>query len=338
MYKRPDGRWSERIVINGKPKYFYAKTKPDLLRKIAAYRTDQENGKTFASVADEWFATVSENLASNTLKSYTPAYKRAVARFGDYYINDIKPSQIDAYINEFALTKKQKTVKTQLSIFNLIFRYAVAKGYCLINAARDLKIPANLEKRKVTAPSSADIAAVKANVNAPFGLFPYMALFSGLRRGELQALEWSDIDLKNRTISVTKSLCHVNNRPQVKLPKSKASFAVVPIIGQLYKVLEQIPESKRTGLVFPNEDGDYMTETQFQKYWRDYCAVSGVTATPHQFRHAFATMLFENNLPPEKMQPLLRHAQFGTTMDIYTDLRQSKQKQIFDEVKDFDIT
>lgn len=332
MTKRKDGLYQEVLKINGKTKYFYGKTKSEVLRKVRAYEEEQERGKLFETVADEWWEVHENTIAHNTTKSYKPAYKRAVEVFGNTPIKEILPSQISSVIENFSQGRADKTVRTQLMVYNLIFRYAVQKGYVLFNPVRDLTVPKNLPKQKRTSPSSQDIQRVKENADIPFGMFAFWALYTGLRRGELMALEWKDVDLKNRTITVNKSLYHVDNRPMVKLPKTQTSIGVVPILDALAK---KIKPGK--GLVFPNEHGEYITDTQFKYMWRKYCQASGVTATPHQFRHAYATMLFENDIPPEEAQALLRHAQLSTTMDIYTDLRDDKLKSIHKKVYSVDI-
>jgi len=332
MTRRKDGLYQERLTINGKVKYFYGKTKAEVLRKIRDYEEKLERGKSFEEVADEWWEVHEPTLAHNTTKSYKPAYKRAIRHFGTEPIKNILPSQISSNIEDFSQNKADKTVRTQLMVYNLIFRYAVQKGYVLFNPVRDLTVPKNLPKVKRCSPSQQDIKKVKESTDVPFGMFAFWALYTGLRRGELMALEWKDVDLKNRTITVNKSLYHVNNKPAIKLPKTKTSIGVVPILDALAK---KIKPGK--GLVFPNEKGDYITDTQFKSLWKKYCEETGITATPHQFRHAYATMLFENNIPPEEAQALLRHAQLSTTMDIYTDLREDKLKSIHQKVYSIDM-
>ena len=81
-----------------------------------------------------------------------------------------------------------------------------------------------------------------------------------------------------------------------------------------------------------------MTRGEFTRTWKRYAQESGVTATPHNFRHVFATMLFEADVPAQEAQALLRHAQLSTTMDVYTDLRESKLKAIHKKVYSVDIT
>lgn len=332
MTRRKDGLYQEVLKINGKVKYFYGKTKAEVLRKVRAYEEEQERGVLFKDIAAEWWKVHEPTLAPNSLKNYRPAYNRAVKAFKDKPIKDILPTHINSEIEEFARFHADKTVRNQLMVYNLIFRYAVQKGAILFNPARDLSVPKNLPKNKRSSPSSKDIKLAKENTDIPFGMFAFWALYTGMRRGELLALDWKDIDIENRTIMVNKSLYHVNNKPAIKLPKTKTSIGVLPILDAL---AEKIKPGK--GLIFPNEDGGYLTSTQFERKWKKYCRDTGITATPHQFRHAYATMLFENNIPPEEAQALLRHAQLSTTMDIYTDLREDKLKAIHKKVYSVDI-
>ena len=332
MTRRKDGLYQEKISIHGKIKYFYGKTKTEVYRKIREFESEKEHGIFFQKVAEEWWEEHEPKLAYTTTKGYKPAMKRAVMRFGDVGIKDIEPTQISRHIKEFAATHAEKTVKTQLMVYNLIFAYAVESGYCLFNPVRDLSIPDNLPKSKRTSPPQNEIEIAKASVNKKFGLFVYMALYTGMRCGELLALTWDDIDMNNRTITINKSLYHIDNKPCLKLPKTAASIGQVPILDKLYEVLKP---SK--GIVFANPQGEYLTDRQYRTLINNYKKETGITSTPHQFRHAYATMLFEAGIPPEEAQALLRHAQISTTMDIYTDLREAKKKQIFEKVYSIDM-
>lgn len=335
MTKRKDGLWQETITMNGKRKFFYGKTKADVLRKISAYQEKEQAGKTFDEVADEWWEEHEKHIAFYTARSYKPAVIRAKEAFGNTPIKDILPSQISKEIKTFSKTYADKTVRTQLMMYNLIFKYAVEMGYILINPARDLSVPANLPKKKVSMPSSGDIQKVKNSIDCTFGLFAYFAMYTGMRRGELLALTWNDIDLDNRTITVNKSIEHINNVPHIKPPKTKSGNRTVPILDKLFNVLEKI-ESKN-GYVFSNSKGELITETQWQRLWELYTKESGISATAHQFRHAFATMLFENNVSEKDAQEILGHAQLSTTMDIYTDIREERKKRVYENLLGVDI-
>lgn len=334
LTRRNDGRWQQAVIINGKKKYFYGKKKSDVLKKIQEYEEQQECGAMFRDVAEAWWEEHEKTLVHNTVQSYKPAKDRAIEFFHDTPIKDILPVHISKHLKDFAMTHAEKTVKTQLLIYSLIFKYAVNEGYVLMNPANDLSIHGGRSSKKILPPSSEDISRVKNSTGCTFGMFAYWALYTGMRRGELLALEWDDVDLETRTITINKSLYHVSNHPKIKTPKTETSMSVIPILD---KLAEKLPKRRPSGIVFPNQHGEYMSETQFQRMWELYCKESGVSATPHQFRHAYATMLFEAGIPPEKMQILLRHAQLSTTMDIYREIREEKVKSIHKEVYSIDI-
>lgn len=333
MVRRKNGLYQQKIIIDGKRYDFYGRTKAEINTKIRNFKKKEEDGALFADVANEWWEAHSAKLAPNSLKNYKPAYNRAVEHFNQTPIKNITPQQISNYIKKFSRDHAEKTVKTQLLVLNLIFSFAVEDGYVTMNVVRDITVPKNLPKEKRTSPSSSDIEKVKNNTHVDFGMFAYWLLYTGLRRGELLALRWEDVNMQERTITVNKSLCMKNGKPFIKATKTKTSTSVVPIINALYARLEP----KKSGIIFTNKYGDYMTDMQFHRRWKKYCDEIGITATPHQFRHAYATMLFENDIPATEAQALLRHAQVSTTMDIYTDLRKDKQKKIFEKVYNVDI-
>lgn len=69
-------------------------------------------------------------------------------------------------------------------------------------------------------------------------------LYCGLRRGELLALRWSDVDLEKDTITVNKSVEILTNQATIKPPKSKAGFRTIPIPSILHDVLDEVKETK----------------------------------------------------------------------------------------------
>ena len=155
-----------------------------------------------------------------------------------------------------------------------------------------------------------------------------MAMYTGMRKGELLALTSNDIS--KDFITVSKSLYHDANKPKVKTPKTESGVRRIPILDKLR------PYLKAKGIVF-SADGGYMTEMQFQKAWGEYVAATGISCTPHQLRHCFATMLYEANVPMKDAQFLLGHAQLSTTMDIYAEIRKTRESNIAENIKNIDI-
>lgn len=339
MTRRKDGLWQQQMTVveNGrkKQKFFYGKTKKEVLEKIAAYQEASEKGDLFETVADEWWEEAEKSLAYNTTKPYKPAIQRAKAHFGDTYIRQIKPADISRFLRDFIrkTNAADKTARTQLMVINLICKYGVENGYIDINPARDVSVPKDLPKQKRLMPSAEDIKRVKESTDCIFGMFAYWLIYTGCRRGELLALTWEDVDLGRNSISISKSVYQIGNTPKIKAPKTSSGYRTLPLMA---KLREKITPGK--GLIFTDKDGKLLTESKYQDLWEAYQKASGVSCTAHQLRHAYATMLFENNIDPKDAQELLGHAQLSTTMDIYTEIRESRKKSIRESLLNVDIT
>lgn len=315
MTKRKDGLWQETITINGQRKYFYGKTKAEVLRKISAYQEQTTNGLTFEAVAEEWDEWHRETVSYNGHRCYSQPYKSALDCFGDSYINDITTPEIDAYVKRIAAKGYAKrTVQSYLACVNLIFEYGQLHGYCTNNPASVVPIPPKLKTTKRELPDENNIELVKQHVDDPFGIFAYFLLYTGCRRGEALALTYDDIDFKNKTISINKSLIWQNNKAVIKSTKTEAGRRTIILLDAL---AAKLPKGK--GYVFGGEAP--LTNTAFRRRWEKYVKTSGVTMTCHQLRHLFATILYECGIDEKLAQELLGHSSITVTRDVYTHIR-----------------
>ena len=225
----------------------------------------------------------------------------------------------------------RKTISNHLLVLNLILSYAVVNGYIDTNPAREVSITRKLKTHRREIASDIDIEKVKSSYSAAFGDIAYWALYTGLRKGELLALTWEDVDLDKGLITVSKSVYFQNGKPKLKKPKTDAGCRQVPILKSLE---EKITPGK--GIIFKGPDG-MLTECQFRKRWDRYVKNIGISCTLHQLRHAYATMLFENGIDVMDAQMLLGHANAATTQDIYTHIRNSRQEQIKKKLYNADL-
>lgn len=335
MIKRKDGLYQQHIVVEvdgvKKRKYFYGRKKKDVLDKIREYREISDVGPTYKAVSEEWWAVHEKELSYNSVKAYSSAIRRAEDHFGQRRVRDIRPADISAFLRSYAAEHDlaHASASIQRIVINLALRYAVEKGYLDTNPCRDAYLPSGLKKGVRDIASDEDIKRVKESRHCTFGDFAYWAIYTGMRRGELLALTWEDVDLTNRVITVSKSLHHPGGKPTVKRPKTDAGVRVVPIIDAL---LCAIPDGPRSGPVFPSPNGGYLSSSQFFWRWAKYRAESHVTATPHQLRHAYATMLFEVGIDSKDAQILLGHANETTTRNIYTHIRKSREERTRDKL------
>jgi integrase len=328
--ERADGRLVRTITDprTGKRKYFYGKTEREINKKIMEYTSKIEVGRSFAEVADEWLPIALEGLSPNTLHGYKVPTRRAKEYFGDTPIRDITARDVQVFITNFAgkgeAAMAQKTVTNQLMVVGLIFKHGIVEGDCDSNPAASVTIPRGLKSTKRTAAEHNDEEIIKQNPN--LWLFPYFILYTGLRLGEALALTGEDIDIKNRTITVSKSAYFESNKTLMKDPKTEAGKRVVPILDPL---LPYIPKLKKNEYLFhlAQDKEKPITYSQYSKRLARYKKETGTDFTAHQLRHSFATILYECGIDAKTAQHLLGHAQISTTLDIYTDFRKKAEQE-----------
>lgn len=321
MIQRKDGRYQEQTTINGKRVYFYGKTVSEVKRKMAAYNKDITTGKLFKAVADEWDAKHREIVTYNAWATYIAPLRRVKEHFKGY-AKDITPGQIQAYINSLGgLQYAKRTVQLYLDMLRMVFDHAVVSGYTDTNPCSSVHLPSGLSSSKRELPSNNCVDVIKASVDRAFGLFAYFAMYSGLRRGELLALRYDDIDFENKTIRVNKSVYYEVNQPKIKVPKTKAGFRNVILLDVLSEKLDR----KGKGFIFGGDAP--LTQTVYRRRWSNYIKDVGINITPHQLRHAFATFLFEAGIQDKDAQDLLGHSSIQVTRDIYTHIRDSRRNE-----------
>ncbi len=180
-------------------------------------------------------------------------------------------------------------------------------------------------------------------------VFFNLALFSGLRRGELIALTWDDVDFDNKTISVTKSTGYTGKETITKSPKNKSSVRVIkvpePVIDIIKKYKKEQQELRLSlgdqwqgdNFIFIQWDGKQMNLSTPYQAFKELISKYNATVTDetlklpniplHGLRHTSATLLISENIDIRTVSARLGHAQTSTTMNIYAhSLKQMDEK------------
>lgn len=331
--ERADGRLQTTIKDpkTGQRIYFYGKTAKELKEKIFLYSQKEAYGKLFTDISNDWWEEAEPHLAHQSKKGYLQAKKRADVEFAEIPIKEITAKDITAYLKELSYQyKSQKTIMRYKLIVNLIFKFAIENGDIEHNPCPDAKLPKNLEKSKRTAASEEDEKIIKETPDE--WLLPFFAIYTGMRKGELLALQWQDIDFENQIISISKSVYHNGDRPFIKEPKTEAGKRKIPLLNPLKKKLLKIKKRKPEDFIFSDNGKSPLTNRRFITLFNGYKQRTGITCTTHQIRHSFATIAFENGISPKDVQEILGHKQLSTTMDIYTDFREEHLKKLTEEL------
>ena len=212
------------------------------------------------------------------------------------------------------------TTKNALMPLRAIFRRAVSRGELGINPTQGVELPAARGRReRIAGPTEAAslIAALDQRDQAVWST----ALYAGLRRGELQALRWEDVDLAAGVIRVERS--YDPRAKRYAAPKSRAGRRRVPIVGGLRDVLVEhtMATGRREGLVFGDEGHAPSAASSLRERAKRRWKNAGLQKiTLHGSRHTAASFMIAAGVNAKAITTYMGHASIATTFDLYGHL------------------
>lgn len=318
MKKRADGRYV-KVITDSKTKKrvsFYGKSVREVNQKIFEYQSKQERGRTFAEVADEWWDFEVEKLSPSTVKGYRCTTERVVKYFADRRMSELTSADINQFLMSLArMQYAKKTVKNHKIIINRICHFAVISGDIKHNPSSDAEIPRHLAEKKRHPATENEENIIKNSANV--WLLPYMALTTGLRKGELLGLRWEDIDLKSNIIHVRRSVWY-GPGTNIKSPKTEAGIRKVPIISALKEELLKHVDNPNY-YVFGGKEP--MTDKAYRYQYQKFQKETGISATVQQLRKSYATIAVGANVPPDVLKSIFGHRDISTTLNLYAEVR-----------------
>lgn len=354
--KRKDGRYLVQILAgykpDGKPKYksIYAYTTPELEKKVAQFRDEMEKGihiddknMTVEKWANEWLKTYKTSVEYNTRRMYENVIRVHIEpNIGHYKLKDLKSHHVQFLLNQLIEDGKDQTAEKVHLTLKQIFDQAVKNEFVYKN------IMLNVEYKRKSRPPKRALTdgemniILKADLPKKEKVFVVLLLNTGLRKGEALALTRNDIDLKARTITVSKSLLFKKNEVEIKMPKSKAGNRIIPITNELFDCLSDYIKTLDGMCIFPMRGNKLITKSAFEHMWARILGALNVAAggtngklevkkiakdiTPHIFRHSYATLLYRAGVDIKTAQYLLGHSSLQMTMDIYTHIDEDKKQ------------
>lgn len=329
---------------NGQRVYVSAKTKAELKEKVLEAKMQIRAGvnlsdKTlFRDYAETWFSINKtppriRESSSATLRSFFG--KHVKPAFGDLTLREIKSTHIQMFLNKIAYLSRSSQKKCWQMLQGilasaqddgLISRIPIRRTDKISGAPETVEDPLTVEQ------SNALLCAVEGTRAYGFCL---IALSTGLRRGEIIGLMWSDIAWSEGEYGVIhvqhqKAFYSDHNDAAVTTDlKTVAARRNVPMTAKLRAWLDQERESSRSLYVLSMRNGESLTKGSFRALWglvreRTASHMDKLTpgaldfdSHPHLLRHTYATRLFESGLDVKQVQYLLGHEKPEMTMRIY---------------------
>lgn len=258
----------------------------------------------------------------STIRTYDAKLDRYVLpALGDYRLSELRRAEVQALVDELVGDGlAPSSVRNALDPLRAIYRHAIRRDLVVVNPTANLDLPASRSQPvKIAAPSEAKalLDALPPSERATWAT----AFYAGLRRGELQALRCSAIDLGASTIRVEGSWDQYEGAID---PKSHKSTRSIPLLAVLRDYLDQhLLATGRSGddLVFGRTPSDAFVAstlgTHANAAWK---AAKLERITLHGCRHTFASLLIASGENPKSVQEFLGHATITMTFDLYGHL------------------
>lgn len=314
---------------------------------------------TFSQFADIYFNTYTQFLSPSTLINYKRAYNNKKQYglknyFGNVKIRKITPRHLQEYVNFLSSNVSPKSSKNYTMLLNVMFRTAIQLNIIQKGCNPMVDIIKPKQRRKQVEAYNMEefnllLDLANKDTNPDIKLIVNLALLSGIRRGEMAALKWEDINFKEGYILIDKCRIVLDKKEYIKPPKTDAGVRKIYVPKQLLSILKEYK---------------YRYLVNKLKYGKDFKGMDYVVSKPngepfspqgisnnyvrfmkrhsdkirylkfHGLRHTYASVLIEQGENPKTVQHNLGHADVALTLQIYSHSYDSAQKKAAEKLNE----
>ena len=356
--KRKDGRWEGRYTAGHDPvtgkqifKNVLGKTQTEVKEKlkkalVEAGQVDfTKSGQyTVATWMDNWFENVAKikvrPSSHQTYKGYIDNHIKP--NIGKIPLEKLTTMDLQKFYRKL-LTKGRverieskdqpkglsaKTVRNINQVISSAMDLAVAQKIILTNPTNACELPKAEHKEMQTIPAEQLQAFLdEARATGVYEMY-YIELATGLRRGELLGLKWTDIDWKNGIIKVRRQVARVDGQIVEAPLKTKNSYRAVSISPQAIEVLREQKRKTNDQYVFPSPNGGPISPDSVNNMLKRVLERAGIPKVRfHDLRHTFATIALQNGVDIKTVSGMLGHFSAGFTLDTYAHVTTGAQKE-----------
>lgn len=352
-------RWIGQVTVgtneNGKLKRrsVYGKTKKEVREKMVELQADVLH-KTYVdptqiTVYDYIESLIEEdkrmNIVSDSSYNRKKSYLKIIKK---YPISNCKLTDVtEAHIKELyeGITDYSESIINKVvALIKRCFRESTRIGITKINIADGIRKPKSdkqtVKVRALTVDEQKKLLNVLSSQNIKYDVMYYTMLLTGMRMGEICALDYNDVNFDFKVITIRRSatLDEDDNPIVGKTTKTKAGIRKIPISDQLLPILKRYAETwapNRDNLFFWDYDSDTMIYTSrlnmaLHRLFEEHDIIDKTVpgkVSQHSLRHTYATRAIESGVAPKIIMQLLGHSDIKITLNTYCDAFNDYQEQ-----------
>lgn len=359
LYQRKsDGRWTGSFRMpDGSRKSVYApkdNNKKEVARALLKdAQKKAERGELVASSKQKlleyleyWLSIKKLEIKESTYPHYRAyLYTQVIPVLGKVPLQKLTTAQIQGCINKMVIKKmKPGTIRLVYAILKTALNDAVEWQMVGTNPCKGVVLPRKEdEELEVLSPDDAQ-ALLAAARGTDLECLITLALATGLRRGELLGLKWSDVDFEKGYLRIQRTLIYINGVGYKEVsPKTKAGRRTITLTGFALLALKEHRKKQREArllalvwedkdLICPDVRGNYLPFMTLQKHFKLLLNQTGLPDMPfHRLRHSCATLLLKMKVPPKVVQEILGHSSITITMNVYGHVIPGMQEDAMQE-------
>lgn len=304
-----------------------------MITEMEQGKVTRKTNKSIGEWMDEWVSTYLPNAEETTIIGYKTKIRCYIKpALGDIQIKSLRAEHVQKMINDMhSRGLSPKNIRDTFNNINAAMKKAVATHLIPYNPCEGVALP-KLKKYRAKVYSPDMIHTLLEAVTGTDMYLPILLLVTvGLRRGELLALRWSDIDFDRNLLKVRNNMVCGENGYIIKSPKSEAGIRDIHIGDDVANALKSAREQylrdkakygkgfQDLNFIIRQNDGSPISPNAMTRKWRRFIESNDLPSIRlHDLRHSNATALIQAGVSPKVVQQRLGHADVNITLNTYT--------------------
>ena len=358
VHLRKDGRWEGRVVIgyddNGYPKTknVLAKNRKECLQKLKVLKDSLKkvelerlsSDMCFGAWLDHWYQNQCKPaVGSKTQTDYeNRIYRHIIPEIGQILLDRLTAKDLQQFyhrlkqggrlqaVERYGPGLSDRMVKCCHVTCRAALDQAVKQGLILKNPANACKAPTTRpEEMHVLTPEEIQQLLIQARENDCYELL-LLELATGLRRGEILALQWDDLDFQTGALRIERQVQRVRGELVISAPKTKSSCRSIILPAPILDVLRDYRQRIRSRWMFPSpkkEDSPLDPAAVRKKLAKVLGRAGCKHIRFHDLRYTFATNALEHGMDIKTLSTIIGHVMSATTLNVYAHVTDTMREQ-----------